>query len=422
MTRAAAPALLLAALLSGPAAPASADDAPEEGTGTGASPAQSIAEHLESSPVHVDPAYDDAFPEDVRARVAEQIEESGLDLYVVVVPLTQGDAWGGETESLATAVHDRLGGGERHYLVHNSTGGLDGTDLGGTPGESDRPALHGAMAASYTHMGGEERTIPDQVETAVEAALSPDPEAAYEEAMEAHQAENGSPSTPVGTLLWTPWVLGGAVLLALLALALSLYLVVRARTHRASTPVAQHAAFDNADRARLESLVERAENDLIELGERLHGETSAPPRQVSRALDARDAAARVFDRMAAEGPNLPDAAGVLVLLDRAEDALAGLRTPRRPCYANPLHGTGTAPTQWREFGGTRTIKVPLCSECARAVGRRLRPTVLPAEHEGSQVPYYEVPAEESVWSATGYGSLRDDLVERILRGEPTARR
>lgn len=107
-----------------------------------------------------------------------------------------------------------------------------------------------------------------------------------------------------------------------------------------------------------------------------------------------------------------------MLLDLAEDALAGRDKPRRPCYANPLHGNGTRSVQWREFGGSRTVEVPLCTACARAVNKRGRPSVLPAEHDGRTVPYYEVPAEESVWAATGFGALTDDLVNRILSGRP----
>lgn len=125
--------------------------------------------------------------------------------------------------------------------------------------------------------------------------------------------------------------------------------------------------------------------------------------------------------MLAAEPELSDAVGVLVLLDMAEDAVvrsrAGSGKPRVHCYANPLHGTRTQRTEWREFGGTRSVRVPLCAECAKAVRGRRRPRVLPARYQGSEVPYYEVPEAESVGAATGYGALRGDLVERVLRGD-----
>lgn len=381
-----------------------------------ASPTERIVAALEESPVHVDPSFSGALPEDRADALVERINGSEVPLRVLAVPLVEGGDWSGEAEQLVAAVHDRIGG-EGHYLV------MDGRDVSGhdfeTAGEgSNSRAFHSSLAVSYEL--GYDAPAAEKMERSVEIALSDDPQAIYEEAAESEEEgpidwlySLGPWGYTVVTLL--PW------LVAVLALAGLGFGVYRWRRPRAVPTVPQHAAFDNADRARLESLVERAERDLIDLGERLQQDSSAAPRAISRALDARDAAARVFDRMIAEGPTLPDAAGVLVLLDRAEDALAGLRSPRRPCYANPLHGTDTEPTQWREFGGSRTVRVPLCAECARAVRRRVRPTVLPAESEGRELPYYEVPAEESVWAATGYGSLRDDLVERILRGEHAGR-
>lgn len=106
-------------------------------------------------------------------------------------------------------------------------------------------------------------------------------------------------------------------------------------------------------------------------------------------------------------------------LSLAEAATAGRRAPKRRahCFFNPLHGTATRPTPWRAVGTRRGVTVPLCSACAAAVRDRRTPQALTVEHEGRRVPYYEVPAEESVWSATGYGALRGDLVQRILRGD-----
>lgn len=412
------PALVAAALLAG--APALADTAvspsPAEGAADtdeeGASPAQAITDALAESPVHVSSAFDTAFPVAERERLEGMIAEGDRELYVIAVPLTEGDEWNGDADALVSAVQDRMGLGERHFLVHDGRS-LHGVDFGpGGAYPETRPALNGALTASYRTMGDTERTIPELVGIGVETALSDDPEAAYEQAVADYEAENGSLSS-MGRATWLPWAVAGGAVVLLAALAGAV--VVRRRA-RPAVPLAQHAAFDNADRARLESLVERGEKDLIELGERLSRAGTAQGRGLTGALDARDAAARVYDRMVEQGPTLPDAVGVLVLLDLAEDALAGRWSPRRPCYANPLHGSDTRQADWREFGGSRTIRVPLCSDCARAVRDRVRPTVLADEYEGRSVPYYEVPPEESVWAATGYGTLTGDLVERIQRG------
>ncbi|WDZ89039.1 hypothetical protein [Nocardiopsis sp. HUAS JQ3] len=404
---------------------------------------QVVADALEESPVYVDPAYESAFPAEDQERVAGAIESSGLDLYVIAVPLTGGDSWGGDPATLVSVVHDRRGGGEGHYLAYDEVSGYHGTDFG--PGAQEAaPAHYGALTGSYaTDFDG---SMLQQADAAVEAALSDDPRAAYEAALQAYEEANprttdpeansdqeaGTGSQPASDTGSGPLVAVGSVVAVLLALVLALLVrnrLTARRGRRRAVSITQHAAFDNADRAQLDSLVEQGERDLIEVGERLSrvdadpGTGTRSGQSLQRALDARSAAAAVHDRMAAEGAALPDAVGVLVLLDIAEDALEnaakGSRSAvrRRHCYANPLHGTNTKVTPWREFGGTRTIRVPLCADCARAVRNRARPVVLPAEHEGAQVPYYEVPAEESVWAATGYGTLTDDLVQRVQRGD-----
>ncbi|OOC54459.1 MULTISPECIES: hypothetical protein [Nocardiopsis] len=419
-----------------------ATGAPAQETGERRNPVQAVAEALDESRVYVDPAYESAFPVEEQERVAGAVDASGLDLHVVAVPLAEGDAWGGDAATLASVLHDRRGGGEGHYLVYDGLGGFHGADF--ASGGSG-PAHYGALAASYgTEFDG---SMLEQVDLAVETALSDDPRAAYDEALRAYEEAHPAPedtgadqdaTEPQDAVVVSDgdaepglpvWLWAVPVLLLALVPTVLLWRRRAAGTAgRRAVPVAQHAAFDNADRAQLDSLVEQGEHDLIEVGERLSRlDTESTAGQgahqgLRHALDARSAAANVHDRMAEEGATLPDAVGVLVLLDMAEDEIdavsRGLRAVvrRRHCYANPLHGTRTKVTPWREFGGTRTIRVPLCDECARAVRDRVRPVVLPAEHEGETVPYYEVPAEDSVWAATGYGTLTDDLVQRIQRG------
>ncbi|WP_201296826.1 hypothetical protein [Nocardiopsis sp. FR26] len=53
--------------------------------------------------------------------------------------------------------------------------------------------------------------------------------------------------------------------------------------------------------------------------------------------------------------------------------------------------------------GSRRHALDPGAACARTARDRTRPVALPVEH--------------SVWAATGYGTLTDDLVERIQRGD-----
>ncbi|MCY9784479.1 hypothetical protein KIK06_11310 [Nocardiopsis sp. EMB25] len=394
------------------------------------SPAQEIATALESSPVVVDPAYDSAFPEETRARVEETIEDSGLPVRVILVPLVDGDTWGGDPGNLATAVHDRVGGAG-HYLVLDSPR-LSGSDFdaSGAVSYSDR-AHYAALAASYAT--DYDAPLSELVEVAVDAAVSNDPEAVYEREMRAYEEEQGDdsqdapPAPEDGTAAadgaeraagtaWLPWAVGGVAVLLLLGGGYLLW-----TRPRAVPALRQHAAFDNVDQAHRETLERRAGQELVELGERLGAmehRSAAEAEALRGALDAHAAARAIHDRL--DGGSLADVVGVLVLLDLAEERMArrgrgGLR--RRHCYANPLHGTDTRPTDWRQTGSRRAVRVPLCGTCAKAVRARMRPNALPVEHGDRTVPYFEVPAEESVWAATGFGTLTDDLVERIQRGD-----
>ena len=146
------------------------------------SPVQGVLDSLESSRVHVDPAYESAFPQADQERMSQAIEASGLDLYLVAVPLVDGDAWDGEATALVSVLHDRRGQERGHYLVHDGHGGYHGADFGPGSGGGG-PAHYGALTASYvTEFKG---SLLEQAEVAVETALSDDPAGVYEEAMQA---------------------------------------------------------------------------------------------------------------------------------------------------------------------------------------------------------------------------------------------
>ncbi len=422
-------ALLLGGLLGGAdPGPARADTVQEETSAQEPTATERIVAALEESPVHVDPSFSGAFPDERAHELRQRITDSGVPLRVIVVPLIEGGEWSGDADVLAAAVHDRIGG-EAHYLV------LDGRTLTGHDFvEWTEDSVERARYGTYGVSEEMEYDAPavERVERAAEIALSDNPEAVYREAVEARDSGPFSwlyslrPGVYT-TVVVLPWVLAG---LALLGLGFGLH---RWRRPRAVPTLPQHAAFDNANRARRDELVERAGRELVEVGERVSAAVPVADdpdatTELHRALDAHAAARRIHDALPAEGAALPDIAGVLVLLDHAEDHMARATRPaarrravpvRSHCYANPLHGTGTKVTRWREFGGRGDIRVPLCAECARSVRDRSRPRVLPARHGGREVPYYEVPAAESVWSATGYGALRGDLVDRVLRGDHT---
>lgn len=139
--------------------------------------------------------------------------------------------------------------------------------------------------------------------------------------------------------------------------------------------------------------------------------------------------------MVREADDLPDLAGVLVLVWHGVRALevAADRTERPDpddaigsddrfrvsvCLFNPLHGAAYQRLTWAMRGRT-WLSVPACIACLTAASERTMPDVLTRQvADGAYLPYYEIPAHESVWSATGYGSFTADLVERVQEAMP----
>jgi hypothetical protein len=197
----------------------------------------------------------------------------------------------------------------------------------------------------------------------------------------------------------------------------------------------------------------RATARLVRVGELLGASELSPTdaddpvgRDLTLALDAYAAAGKLLD----EARTPPDLAGVLVLLDISEHRhasanarAAGLRPQHFPhrCYENPLHGPAAAETDRARGGkqrsskrsairGLPTSQKPLCADCLHRRRAKqmpdtlLTPITVRTKHghvDGVPVPYYALPAAQSLWSATGFGCLPGssdaDLVARVLRGE-----
>ncbi|MFW6691675.1 hypothetical protein [Streptomyces sp. MAR4 CNX-425] len=402
------------------------------GSGTASaqpSPAEEIADALRRSPVYVDDAYETAFPPARQRELAEQIEDTGLPLYVVAVPLTKGDAFGGEARQLAGAVHDRL----NRDAVLLTTGELP-DDVEGWEWPYGKHQAGSAAAAVYHLDEMQDAGLGTRMAKAVEIVAAGNGDEVYERATEHLRTptptptatpETGAPADAgsaeaaggdggVGT--------GTVALIAAAALALAVLAGLLAARRRRRTagpapftfPRAVFAAAAAADEA---DLRRRAEAEVVALGEaaQAHPHDTAPA-ALRSALDAYAAAGTVLD--AARGR--ADLAGVLALVLEGRDALQDSRTALPLCFFNPLHGRGTRRLKWRPLGRRDHIRVSACAACAAAVQARRAPEVLTERVDGRDLPYFEVPAERSLWAATGYGSLvSDSLAARVARGDFT---
>nr|WP_237556682.1 hypothetical protein [Streptomyces sp. SID5464] len=384
----------MAALTTTPARAADGD-APSAG--------QRIAEALRTSPVYVDEAYADAVPPSRQRQLADRIRRTGLPVKVVLTPLTKGDAFDGDSGVLAAVVRDRLP--DQRELILITTDGDFPDSLNGYEWPADTHQTRDAVAAAGLLEETRDAGLADVTAKAVDLVAEGKGTQRYEGATKDlgdAPAPKTGPGKPAGSRWWL-WPLVAVPALALAGLAT--HALVRSRKAASAAPAVPQLVFATARAADEAQLRRRAEAEVLALGEATQAAGVSTTPGLQRALDAYAAAGRVLD----EARGLPDLAGVLALAQEGRDALAG--SPGLPlCFFNPLHGRAALRTGWRPLGRRDRLDVAVCQDCADALQVRRAPEVLTDRAEdGRTVPYFELPAGRSVWSATGYGSLTSPL-------------
>ncbi|MFJ9415683.1 hypothetical protein ACIRPT_16130 [Streptomyces sp. NPDC101227] len=375
------------------------------------SPGQKIANALHASPVYVDPSLATAVDPAQQRKLVTQIRGSRLPIQVALVPLVEGDSWGGDPQQLAEVVHDRMGNAPSILI----TLGKYHDDIAATEWPGDAHQARNAAAAVFFQDDMEGAGLFRRVARAIDIIKAGDGNAEYEKATADLNDRDAPPKSSASPL---PRILALALGPVLLLAAVGLLLRRRSRLRgELATPFALprsvFAAARDADEA---GLRERATEEVVRLGEQARTAQGAPA-AIERALDAYAAAGSVLDR--ARG--IPDLAGVFALIAEGRAALSGTPGALPLCFFHPLHGPAARRIPWRPLGRREQLRVAACETCIRAIRTRRAPEVLTDRRDGRPVPYFEVPAEESLWAATGYGSLLtgDSLATRVQRGEFT---
>ncbi|WP_433338097.1 hypothetical protein [Spirillospora sp. CA-294931] len=395
------------------------------------SPGEKLAASLRRSPFYIDPSLASAVPAAERGRLIARLRRAPVPVYVVLVPMVKGGVWT-DDEQLATVVHDRLGRDGVFLGLGDQADTLSAREWGG-----DHQAREAAWAVNLDRRL-DDAPLPVRLNRFADLLLSGTGAQEYKrlsaeinrrwkerERGRAGAEDDGGSGPLLG---------GGAAGLAVAGVA---GLVLWRRRRAAAVRRAEsglrlpRTVFATARRADEDQLREQASAEVIAFGELLEATPTETRDEralalVTRALDAYQAAGKTLD--AASG--VPDLAGVLVLVDQGRDALAsavslasgrGEIAPTPLCFFDPLHGDAPDRLDWRPPGTRRELRVRACRDCARAVRARRTPKTLPDTRDGREVPYFEADPERSVWAETGYGQLRDDLVERVLRGAPRGR-
>ncbi|WP_102926268.1 hypothetical protein [Streptomyces noursei] len=379
------------------------------------SPGQKIADALRTSPVYVDPSLSSAVgPEDQRTLV-QKIRQSRLPIRVVLVPLVEGDNWGGKSEQLIEVVHERMGGGPAILIAP----GHYPDDIEAREWPADAHQAERATASVFFDDAMKGAGLTKRISRAIDLIEAGNGNAEYERRTAGLGTSGGaSPKKPAAQ--------GTSPVVRIVTLAVGPVLVLaaawlllrrRSRLRDFGTPFAMpRSVFAAAHRADEDGLRERAGEEVVRLGEEARAATGDPT-AIERALDAYAAAGTVLDR--ARG--VPDLAGVFALVAEGRAALSPAPATLPLCFFHPLHGPATRRIPWRPLGRREQLRVAACDACLRAVRTRRAPEVLTDRLDDRPVPYFEVPAEKSLWAATGYGSLLSDssLAARVQRGDFT---
>lgn len=355
------------------------------------------------------------------AAIRGAVADSAVPLHVVLQPLTDGDAFGGEPEELLTQLHDRYDA-DGLYLAPHFYGDFHEMLVVTRTWGTDLDVYEAVTVAEHRHEDAEGRTdnlgafVADLTRLVADgdAAAAYDAEVAPEHSSSTSTAPGGSSDDPA---------ISGAGLLGIALLTVLVVVVLTAvgsrLVHRRPRAFAlPDSVVDQVREAQADRVEQQARTAVLDLGDAIRvadldaGDDTAG---WQAALDHYDAASRVLD--GADDLGLLDAVGTLVLARQGRAALSAATDgrpfrPLRLCYLNPLHEAPTrTPTRLEQHG--HTLDVPLCRTCRADLKAGRDPDALRVEHGGRTVLYVDSGVEP--WASTSYGALGTDLVVALQR-------
>ncbi|GAA1458481.1 hypothetical protein NE857_19360 [Nocardiopsis exhalans] len=391
-TLVAAVTLALLALMSW-TAPAAADSA------WNGEQSERIVHVLATGPTYVSPELRSEFSIREERDLGMTLNRPRVPVFLVIEP------WEVDIQAKAQGLADHrdqegyyLVVGTDMYTVHGVQSGMDPETVDGLG------VARMAAAVANDHPELAQSPLSERLRFAIDL-LKEDGAAA--EAYRAMSEPSSEPSAAaVEVVLW------GAGIVGVLALTTLVVWGVRRRSRRPIRVVPlSEAVLDTVDTTQREVKRDELTVRLTDCGRRV-AEQHGGGERVQAALEAYEAAAKVMDSV----DDMSDLVGVKVLLDQCEAALDGKASPGH-CFFDPRHVEGTAHVRWRAPASFASVRLLACRTCRRAIREHRNPEAVTDSSGPRPMPYFAVPAERSVWAATGYGTLAPDLAARILRGE-----
>jgi hypothetical protein len=346
-----------------------------------ASGTDSAVEALQSQPVYVDPQSSDVLSPGDAAKVADEIDKKNAGpLYIVVIPGSAADSFGGDPVGVLREIQSKLGrpgtyaGVIGSHFRAGATGGILPRGEAGSLATAAFNAHHSEGAAAVL------TDFVDRVGSARNGGGSSGTDG------------NGDGGTSTGT-----WVL-----LGLLGAGGGAVYLNRRRRKREELAAVKHVARD----------------DLVALGDDIRAldvdvaMPNANPEAKAHYNEAVEVYADAEQRFdSAKRPE--DLEPVSSELERgryemeaAKAILAGKPAPERrpPCFFDPRHGPSTRDVEWAPPGG-QPRPVPACEADALRVEQGLDPNVREIDYAGQRVPYWAAPTAFTPFFGGFYGGF-----------------
>jgi LPXTG-motif cell wall-anchored protein len=334
---------------------------------------------LQASPVYVDPNSTDELSSSDASRIAAEIDRRNAGpLYIVVMPGSVADSFGGDPVSVLREIQSRLGrpgtyaGLIGNHLRAGATGGIL------EQGEAGRLATEAFDAHQSDGVPAVLTDFVDRVGSARSGGGS--------------SGDGGNGDSGTGSL----------VLLGLLGAGGGAFYLSRRRRRRQELDEVRHVARD----------------DLVALGDDIRAldmdvaMPNANPQakaHYNQAVEIYTDAEQRFDA-ARQPQDLEPVSSELehgrYEMEAAKAILDGRPVPERrpPCFFDPRHGPSTRDVDWAPPGGTPR-PVPACEADALRVEEGLDPNVREIDYAGQRVPYWAAPTMFTPFFGGFYGGF-----------------
>jgi LPXTG-motif cell wall-anchored protein len=335
---------------------------------------------LQSSPVYVDPSSSDELSSSDASRIAAEIDRRNAGpLYIVVMPGSVADSFGGDPVSVLREIQSRLGrpgtyaGLIGNHLRAGATGGIL------QQGEAGRLATE---AFNAHRSDGVAAVLTDFVDRVGSARAG------------GGGGSSGDGGGGSGT--------GSLILLGLLGAGGGAFYLSRRRRKRQELEEVKHVARD----------------DLVALGDDIRAldmDVAMPntnpeaKAHYNQAVEIYTDAEQRFDA-ARQPQDLEPVSSELehgrYEMEAAKAILDGRPVPERrpPCFFDPRHGPSTRDVDWAPPGGTPR-PVPACEADALRVEEGLDPNVREIDYAGQRVPYWAAPSMFTPFFGGFYGGF-----------------